>query len=103
MKIATWNVERLKHKSSLQEMRGICENLKADILVLTETDMRLHPDYRCAYHTLLLYEQQPDYYNPTENRVSIFTNFPCLASYTIYVHIAAKLPHVRGNLAAFAR
>ena len=84
MKIATWNVERLKHKSALGEMRRICEELNADILVLTETDLRLHPDSRCAYHTLLLFEHKPLYYKPTENRVSIFTNYPCVSSYTTY-------------------
>jgi len=44
MRIATWNVERLKHKSSLEEMRRLCEDSQADILVLTETDARLHPN-----------------------------------------------------------
>ena len=84
MKIATWNVERLKHKASLEEIRRLCEDCQADILVLTETDARLHPNYRNACHTPLLYEQQPDYYKPTENRVSIFSNYPCIASYTTY-------------------
>lgn len=84
MKIATWNVERLKHKSDLSEMKRICEDIRADILVLTETDARLHPDYQCACHTPLLYEQQPDYYKPTENRVSIYTNYRCIATYTTY-------------------
>jgi Exonuclease III len=53
MKIATWNVERLKHKASLEEIRRLCEDCQADILVLTETDARLHPNYRSACHTPL--------------------------------------------------
>ena len=40
MKIATWNVERLKHKRSLNEIISVCEQIQADILVLTETDER---------------------------------------------------------------
>lgn len=84
MKIATWNVERWKHKSALGEMRHICDELNADILVLTETDSRLHPDYRCDCHTPLLFEQPPLYYKLTENSVSIFTNYPCVSSYTTY-------------------
>lgn len=84
MRIATWNVERLKHKSSLKEIQRICEDIEADILVLTETDARLQPNYRCACHTPLLYESQPDYYKSTENRVSIFTKYPCISGYTTF-------------------
>ena len=104
MKIATWNVERLKHKASLEEMRHLCEDSQADILVLTETDARLHPNYRCAYHTPLLYEQQPDYYKPTENRVSIFSNYPCIASYTTYdarTALCVELETERGPLIVY--
>jgi len=104
LKIATWNVERLKHKSSLGEMRRICEEPRADILVLTETDSRLHPAYRCACHTSLLFERQPDYYKPTENRVSIFTNYPCISSHTTYdtrTALCIELETERGNLLVY--
>ncbi|PNH18632.1 hypothetical protein B6K86_08490 [Lachnospiraceae bacterium] len=43
MKIATWNIERLKHKKALAEIMSSIDEIKADILVLTETDQRLHP------------------------------------------------------------
>lgn len=43
MKIATWNVERLRHKKQLDQIQGLCDGIHADILVLTETDKRLHP------------------------------------------------------------
>jgi len=104
MKIATWNVERLKHKASLEEMRRLCEDSQSDILVLTETDARLHPNYRSAFHTPLLYEQQPDYYKPTENRVSIFTNYPCVANYTTYdarTALCVELETERGPLIVY--
>ena len=104
MRIATWNVERLKHKASLEEMRRLCEDSQADILVLTETDARLHPNYRSAFHTPLLYEQQPDYYKPTENRVSIFTNYPCVCSYTTYdarTALCVELETERGPLIVY--
>ena len=84
MKIGTWNMERLKHLSCLEEMCRICEELCADILVLTETDARLHPDYPGAYHTPLLLTSQKVPYKPTENRVSIYTHYSCLASYKTY-------------------
>ena len=38
MKIATWNVERLRHKKQLDQIQGLCDGIHADILVLTETD-----------------------------------------------------------------
>ena len=104
MRIATWNVERLKHKASLEEMHRLCEESQADILVLTETDARLHPNYRSACHTPLLYEQQPDYYKPTENRVSIFSNYPCIASYTTYdtrTALCVELETERGSLIVY--
>ena len=43
MKIATWNIERLKHKKALAEIMSSIDEIKADILVLTETDQRLYP------------------------------------------------------------
>ena len=38
MRIATWNVERLKHKNELERITECCIRESADILVLTETD-----------------------------------------------------------------
>ena len=104
MRIATWNVERLRHRASLDEMRGLCESLQADILVLTETDSRLLPEYHCAAHTPLLYEQQPDYYKPTENRVSVFTNYKCVSRYSTYderTAICVELKTEYGNMLVY--
>lgn len=38
LRIATWNVERLKHKRELEKIKNICNDLSADIFVLTETE-----------------------------------------------------------------
>ena len=38
MRIATWNIERLKHKANIDRVYEEIENAAADILVLTETD-----------------------------------------------------------------
>ena len=43
MKIATWNIERLKKKKYLSEILSEIEKIDADILVLTETDSRILP------------------------------------------------------------
>ena len=84
MKIATWNVERLKHKKSLDEIIAVCEQVQADILVLTETDEQIRPNYRYCFQTptphdikLSRYEE-PLRYKPTEHRVSILTNYTVL-------------------------
>ena len=44
MKIATWNVERLKKKKYLPEIISEIEKINADILVLTETDSQILPE-----------------------------------------------------------
>ncbi len=49
MRIATWNVERLRHHRNLSEIIDACNQAKADILILTETDSQVEPDYSFAY------------------------------------------------------
>ena len=71
MRIATWNIERLKHRAKADQMYKAIEAIHADILVLTETDRRFVPDYPYAFHSPMLREKQPEYYRETENRVSI--------------------------------
>ena len=51
MKIATWNVERLKHRRSLAEIIAACEYTQADILILTENDEAVKPKYQNCCHT----------------------------------------------------
>ncbi len=98
MKIATWNVERLKHRNSLDKILSAIENTQADILVLTETDERIKCNYRYGFHTPKLHNAPSDYHMPgrykeyaaasvyaaTENRVSIYTNYPCVKQYDTY-------------------
>jgi hypothetical protein len=44
MKIANWNIERLKNQSKIIEISQILNEIDADILVLTETDSRIKLD-----------------------------------------------------------
>lgn len=104
MRIATWNVERLKHKTNLKEIQKICEELHADVLVLTETDTRLQPGFQHCVCTPLLAEVQPDYYRPTENRVTVFTNYEIVATHPTYdarTAICAELETERGSLLVY--
>lgn len=104
MKIATWNVERLKHKSRLQEISSACEQIGADILVLTETDSRLRPSYQYCFQTLPLKESEPVVYGATENRVSIFTNYKCIRQHTTFdkhTAICVELETEMGDLLVY--
>ena len=84
MRIATWNIERLKHKKQMNTILSECDCLGADILILTETDTSVKPDFKYYYKTELLQGiTEPVIYNDTENRVSIFTNIQPL----IHIHL----------------
>lgn len=103
MRVATWNVERFKHRHFLKKIISAIENVKSDILVLTETDERIKPNYSYAFHTPKLYTAPSDYHMPgryknyavadvyavTENRVSIYTNYPCVKQYETYDNYTA--------------
>lgn len=104
MVIATWNVERLKHKANLDAIIRECERPQADILVLTETDEQVRPAYRYCFQTPRLEEIQPEFYKAKENRVSIFTNYPCVRqhpTYDPYTAICVELEAERGNLLVY--
>jgi len=76
MKIATWNIERLKHKYKINDILNQINDLKADILVLTETDSRINlSNFKNRFDTPKLIEIDSKMYAETENRVSIFTNY----------------------------
>ena len=105
MRIATWNVERLCRQNRLPAILDNCKQVDADILILTETDTRIQPEFPYAYHTLLLAEAvDGDYYRPTENRVSIFTKYPCIRQHTVAddnTSICVELETERGPLLVY--
>ena len=105
MKIATWNVERQKHHRLLGEMLDACKSICADVLVLTETDHRIMPEYRFSCHTPLMSEFTPAAYGKTENRVSIYTNYPIVRQYPTYddrTALCVELETENGNLIIYA-
>ena len=104
MKIATWNIECLRHKSQLDSIIRHCEELSADILVLTETDSHVNLKYNHCFQTPKLVEIEPDYYKPTENRVSIYTNYDAVLqhqTYDKYTALCVELSTERGNLLVY--
>ena len=101
MKIATWNVERLKHIGQLDEIAAACAKVKADILVLTETDSRIRLGYKYCYQTRAL---KLAGYKSSENRVSIYANYPCVCYHQTFdpkTAICAELETERGNLLVY--
>ncbi len=104
MKLATWNIERLKHKSSLPRILQACKQTNADILVLTETDSQVRPDYKYFFQTADLTEIDSTYYKPTENRVTVFTKYKCVCqheNYDEYTAICVELETEFGNLLVY--
>lgn len=85
MKIATWNLERLKHKSDIAKINLEISELEADILVLTETDCHVDTSsYKFSIHTPKLKEIQPDYYLESENRITICSNYEIIKQFETY-------------------
>jgi endonuclease/exonuclease/phosphatase family metal-dependent hydrolase len=104
MKIATWNIERLRHKSQLDSIIRNCEETSADILVLTETDSQVNLKYKHCFQTPKLIEIEPTNYKPTENRVSIYTNCDLVRhhqTYDNYTALCVELSTERGNLLVY--
>ena len=104
MRIATWNVERLKHHAKADQMRKAIEAAHADILVLTESDRRFIPTFPYEYHSPMLREIKPGYYRETENRVSIYSRFPVIKEYKTYdryTAVCAELRTDKGNFLVY--
>lgn len=104
VKIATWNVERLKHRANIKQILRACHHIQADILVLTETDRQLRPDFAYGFHTPCLTGNHPVAYRPMENRVSIFTHYPLVRQYDTYdknTALCVELETPLGNLLVY--
>ncbi|CAK7036088.1 MAG: hypothetical protein BACD_00116 [Bacteroides rodentium] len=104
MRIATWNVERLKHRKEMGRLVEEIRKADADILVLTETDTRLCPEYPYIYQTLALVGEQKFPYADTENRVSVFSRYKCIKQHETYdkmTAICVELDTEKGNLLVY--
>ena len=101
LRIATWNVERLKHKRKLEKIKNICNDLNADIFVLTETDAQIKLKHKNYFQTSQL---DKNFYKPTENRVTIFTNYNPVKIYRTFdkfTAICVELETEFGNLLVY--
>ena len=103
MKIATWNVERLKHKNELPQIIDNCKQVKADIFVLTETDSRVKLDYSSCISTTPP-EDKTLFYKPTENRVTIYTKYETIKlheTFDEHTAVCAELKTESGALIVY--
>ena len=102
MILATWNLERLKHQSALNDINRVLDNLDASILVLTETDNRISlPNYETCITTSSLTEQVGINYQETERRVALYTNYEVVRHYETYdkyTSLCVELKTEYGNL-----
>jgi endonuclease/exonuclease/phosphatase family metal-dependent hydrolase len=102
MKIATWNVERLRHKDNLTSISEICGQVAADIFVLTETDTRLNLGYETCIQTLPLTDTA--LYKSTERRVEICSNYELVGRHETFdsrTAVCAELMTERDNLLVY--
>lgn len=107
MKIATWNIERLKKQSKLALIQEELEKINADILVLTETDSRISNGkykYRIDSCFHLRRNGYSNYYLPTENRITILTHYEVVAHHKTYdknTALCVELKTPKGNLKVY--
>jgi exonuclease III len=105
MKIANWNIERLKNSSKIDDITQNLTDLDADILVLTETDNRIFlENYEDSVSTNLLTEIEPKNYKETENRVTIYSKYKILRQFETfdkYTSLCVELKTEFGNLVIY--
>ena len=102
LRIATWNIERLRHKDKFSLIIENCEQANADILVLTETDLRLNLDYKFCYSTAQ--PEDMNFYSSTETRVTIYTNYTlirCHSTFDEHTAVCVELKTEIGNMIVY--
>ena len=104
MKIATWNIDRIKRRKDLIPIAESIQKIDADILILTEYNKILElPNYKYQIETLKISENQYNY-KETERRVSIFSKFPIKQVFKTYDEITSCCVEIEtkfGNLIVY--
>lgn len=84
MKIATWNIDRLKSKKNIFPIVECIQKIDADILILTEYNSILELPFYEYKSTTEQLRESPYHYKETERRVAIFSKFPINKSFKTY-------------------
>ena len=109
MKIATWNLERLKHKKNLNHIVDAIKDINADILILTEYDEQVVFDYPYQEATEFIQEESFGEnlnieYKPTERRVKIFSRYEIvkkIETFNKHTSVCVELKTPKGNLIVY--
>lgn len=105
MIIATWNVERVTPFRWLSDIENACVSLRADILVLTETDTRIKLPFRHCFSSAPLSRNEKEAsYRSTERRVAIYTNYDFVRYHDTYddkTTVCCELATERGSLLVY--
>jgi endonuclease/exonuclease/phosphatase family metal-dependent hydrolase len=109
MKIATWNLERLKHKKNLNHILESIQTANADILLLTEYDEQVVLDYPYQLATEFIAEEifkeeSKVVYKLTERRVKLFSRYEIVQQFETFnkhTSLCAKLKTPKGNLTVY--
>lgn len=109
MKIATWNLERLKHKKNLNLIVDEIKRINADILILTEYDEQVVLDYPYQLATEFIAEEifkeeSKVVYKPTERRVKLFSRYEIVQQFETcnkHTSLCAQLKTPKGNLTVY--
>lgn len=79
MRIATWNIERLKHRKRLPEIIAQLNEVAADILILTEADEAVKlPQYEHMYMSRNV--ESHHIFTHSEHEVIVYTSFKDLGT-----------------------
>jgi len=84
MKIATWNIERLKTRKISNLILKETKSINADILILTEYNHLELDDYGFKVETKNLPATGSCNYSKTERRVVIFSKYPVVSAFETY-------------------
>lgn len=104
MRIATWNLERVKKRKRQLIIEKLIE-IDADIFILTETDSSIQLDnYICISTELLPFGLDNTNYKVGENRVSILTRFEITnrhETYDSYTTVCCDIETPLGTLTVY--
>ena len=102
MKIATWNIERLKSSKKLAGIIAQLHAIDADLLILTEADERvILPQYE---NVLMSEPLNAPYYNTHEHRTIIYSKYKLIGTDNTYdgeTAVCACLETPNGPLAVY--
>jgi exonuclease III len=102
VKVATWNIERLKHNARLDQIQSCIRKVDSDVLVLTESDLRVKlEEFEYSVSTDPLPEPI-GFYRKSERRVTIHSKYPITENVETFDSQTARCVLVRSPFGLIA-